>query len=493
LCGEPVNFVKGPKQKAHFRHKIGSLITPDCDFYAGNSFKFSEYELKRKISGLPFFLKQIGDSFQLYLGFWPVDESTLAEEKRIGQKITINNRKNPLIGSIDLADVRANETYRLPISEVYNSYEFHYQKLETALTELWGKKTSKIFSNGAFFRIGDIYSRSISLNGIINPDTGYYFLSQDPVTNKSFLEVEESHSLFTEKTQKWKIYKIRFTKITGESTRYARDHHVQLLEMPPEFIPLWPPSIQNNRKYIHQKMGLGTYSLRLSHKYGKWKVAILNESQIESDNREVSLQDPVFSIKVDNNMQYLSFFDTDDNDVKVALVTSDDKPVISYQQPALELKWMGKKILPGSELKAIKNADISINSDMKCDIILMRNNIPYQIFRDELSVHSFPDVSNGDTIIIRHGLDIFKPIFFKKLKKSSDAKHSKNLSDEALHQKLLHIRGTVMTIPTQLKYIAAGFGNYPKTMEFLKKSLKNGQISKQGADILLNKYGQGEL
>jgi len=472
LCGEPVRFYRGVIQKSHFRHERGSLISQTCEFYAGDISEFSEDELKRKISGLPFYLKQIGDSFQLYLGFWPVDESTLAEEKRIGQKITIKSEKKLQVEVVNLANVRAKETYRLPISWVYDSYEISYAKSWTALSKIWGDKTSRIFSKGTFFRIGDIYSRSISLNGVITTNTSYYFLFQGPLTNKSFLEVEDSFSLLTNGTQKWKVYKIRFTKITGESAKYARDLHVQLLEKPPELIPLWPPSIQNNRKYIHQKIGLSTYCLSSSHEYGKWKVDILNKYEKPTDKLEVSLKDPVFSIEVDNNIQYLSFFDTD-NDL-VVIVARDDKKAIPYQQPTLELKWMKKQILPGSELKAIKNADLSVKSDMKCDIVRMRNHIPDLIFRNELSLRSFPDISNGDTIIFRHGLDILAPLYFRKAKKTADAKYSNNLSDEALYQKLLQVRCACMAAPTQLKYIAAGLGNYPKTREYLKKALKTG-------------------
>lgn len=492
FCGEPVKFYRGEIQKSHFRHERGSIIAQTCEFYAGNISEFSEDELKRKISGLPFYLKQIGDFFKLYLGFWPVDESTLAEEKRIGQKITIKNEKKLQIEVIDLANVCAKETYRLPISWVYDSYELSYEMSGTTLSEIWGEKTSRIFSKGTFFRIGDIYSRSISLNGVITTDTSYYFLSQDPVINKSFLDVEKSYSLLTNETQKWKIYKIRFTKITGESARYARDHHVQLLEKPPEFTPLWPPSIQNNRKYIHQKAGLSTYHLNSSYEYGKWEIDILNKYKKLSDKREISLHDPVFSIEVDNNIQYLSFFDTD-NDLAVALVARNNKTAIPYQQPALELKWMKKQIVPGSEIKAIKNADLSIKSDMKCDIIRIRDHIPNLIFRDELSVLSFPDLSNGDTIIIRHGLDILAPLYFKKTKKKVDDKHSNNLSDEILYQKLLQLKGAFIAVPTQLKYIATELGSYPKTREYLKKALKTGRISKQATDYFLKKYRQGEF
>ncbi len=119
-----------------------------------------------------------------------MDESTLTEEKRIGQKITIKNERKLQIEVIDLENVHANETYRLPISWVYNSYELNYKMSGTSLPEIWGEKTSRIFSKGTFFRIGNVYSRSISLNGIITTDTSYYFLSLDPVTNKYFSKLK---------------------------------------------------------------------------------------------------------------------------------------------------------------------------------------------------------------------------------------------------------------------------------------------------------------
>ncbi len=124
---------------------------------------------------------------------------------------------------------------------------------------------------------------------------------------------------------------------------------------------------------------------------------------------------------MDNNIKYLSFFDTD-NDFEVALIARDNKTTIPYQQPSLELKWMKKEILPGSEIKAIKNADLSIKSDMKYDIIRIRNHIPNNIFKDEHSFTSFPDLSNGDTIIISHGLDTLASLYFKKTKKTADDK-----------------------------------------------------------------------
>lgn len=491
LCGEPVKFFRGYIQKAHFRHKRGSPIAKTCDFYAGNLSEYSD-DLRRKISGLPFYLKQIGNFFQLYLGFWSIDESTLAKEIQRGQEVNIRSAKGLKIGFVDLASVHANEIYRLPISWIYDSYELNYEMPKTSLTEKWGNKTPGIFPNGMFFRIGDIYSRSISLNGVVTTDTDYYLLSQYPVTSRSFLEVKESYSLLTQNPQKWKIYKILFTKITGDAARYARDHHVQLLEKPPEIIPLWPPCIQNNREYIHQNTGISIYRLNSSYEHGKWEITILDKYRKPSDKREIYLQDPVFSIKVDNNVRYLSFFDTD-NDLEVALIAGDNKTTIPYQQPALELKWMKQQIEPGTELKAIKNADLSIKSNMKCEIIRMRNHIPNLIFRDELSIFSFPDISNGDTVVIRHGLDVLAPLYFRITKETTDNKQIKSLSDEALYLKLLHLRGTITAVPIQLKYIVTRLENYPKTQEYLKRSLKIGLISNQAADYLLKSHEHGGI
>lgn len=491
FCGEPVRFYRGETQKSHFRHECGSIIAQACEFYVGNISELYEEELKRKISGLPFDLKQIGDSFQLYLRFWPVNESTIAEEKQTGQKITIKDEKKLQIKVVDLEHIHANETYRLPISWVYDSYKLEYKISGTALSKIWGEKISRIFSKGVFFRIGDIYSRSISLNGVITTDINYYFLFQGSVPDRSFLKVEETYPLLTKGIQKWRVCKIRFTEITWESSKYARDRYVQLLEKPPELIPLWPPSIQNNRKYIHLKTGLGTYRLNSSNGNGKWNISILNKLEEQIDKREISSHNPIFSIEVDNNTQYLSFFDTD-NDL-VIIIARDDKTVTPYQQPILELQWMKKPILPGSELKTTKNADLSIKSNMKCDIIRVRNHIPYLIFKDKTSVLGLPDLSNGDTIIIRHGLDFLAALYFRTNKKMADEKHSNSLNDEILYQKFLQRKGTFTATPIQLKYIATGLGNYPKTMEYLKKALKTGRISKLAADYLLNKYGQGEL
>ena len=492
FCGESVRFYKGDIQKSHFRHERGSIIAQMCELYVENTSQFSDDELRKKISGIPFYIKQIGDFFQLYLGLWPVDESILAEEKRIGQKITIKDEKKILVVVIDLASVYANEIYRLPISRVYDSYELCYEISGTRLSEVWGKTISRIFSKGTFFRIGDTYSRSISLNGIINTDTSYYFLSQDPVTDKSFLKVEKSYSLLTNGTQKWRIYKIRFTKITRESAQYARVRHVQLLEKPPELVPLWPPNVQNNQKYIYQKTCLSNFRLNSSYEYGKWEISILNKFKKTSEKYEISLQNPVFSVEVNNNIQYISFFETE-NDLEMALEVQDNKMVTPYKQPSLEPKWMKKKIVLGSELQAIKNEELSIKSDMKCDIIRVRNHIPDIIFRDKLSLLSFPDLCNGDTIIFRHGLDILPSLYFRKNKNVTDDKHDNKLSDEVLYHKLLQLRGTFITAPPQLKYIATGFDNYPKTREYLKKAFKTGKISKQAADYLLKKHGQGEV
>jgi hypothetical protein len=492
LCGESVKYYNGEIQKAHFRHIEGSSIAPYCELYATNHSGYSDDELKRKISGLPFYLRQIGDSFKLYIGFWPVDGSTLTEEKRIGQKITIKNEKKLQIDVIDPAKIRADETYRLPLSWVYESYELSYKRSETALTEIWGEMTPGIFSNGRFFRIDDIYSRSISLNGVITPDTSYYLLSQYPVTDKSFLKIEERYSLRTEGTQKWKVYKIRFTKITNESAQYARDHRVQLREKPPDIVPLWPPSIQNNQKYIHQKTASDTYYLKSPQGYGKWEVATLDKYKRVSERQEVSLKDPIFTIEVDDEIKYLSLFDNE-NDFEVALVARDDKTNISYQQPELELKWMKKEIRLGSELKAIKNADLSIKSNMKCNIIRMRDHIPNLIFRDEPSILSFPDVSNGDTIIIRHGLDVLGTIYFRKTQETPKDEHSINLSDEELYLKLLDLRGTFIPVSAQLKYIAAKLVTFPRTREYLKKALKTGQIPNKAAEHLIITYRKGGI
>ena len=122
----------------------------------------------------------------------------------------------------------------------------------------------------------------------------------------------------------------------------------------------------------------------------------------------------------------------------------------------------------------------------------MRSHIPKYILRDTLSVIGLPELSNGDTIIIRHGLDVLKTIYFGNFNKATGDNHNK-LSDVELYLKLLNMRGSFTIVPSQLKYIATKLESYPITREYLYNLFKTGQITKQAADYILNKYWLGEF
>lgn len=176
-----------------------------------------------------------------------MSESILTEEKQKRQKIILKNEANIQVDTIDLSMFRSNETYKFLISNICESYKLSYEISETALSKIWGEKTSRINRAGTFFRIGDEFSRSVDLNGVIYTGTSYYLLSQTKISDLPFIKIEETFFLSTSNSLKWNIYKIQFTKITRDSAKYAKYHHVQLLEKPPELIPLWPPSIQKNQ------------------------------------------------------------------------------------------------------------------------------------------------------------------------------------------------------------------------------------------------------
>jgi hypothetical protein len=79
-------------------------------------------------------------------------------------------------------------------------------------------------------------------------------------------------------------------------------------------------------------------------------------------------------------------------------------------------------------------------------------------------------------------------IRFTKVQSKNPVLSEDVISDEEMYNMLTKSGSGYIPIPSQLKYIASKIINYPKSSEFMRTTMKKGEISKKAAEYLLKKY-----
>jgi hypothetical protein len=165
-----------------------------------------------------------------------------------------------------------------------------------------------------------------------------------------------------------------------------------------------------------------------------------------------------------------------------------------YHFPEITIKWNKKttQVEPKMILPLnTKNRDLSISSDLKCNILRFHKEILQESFKDKESLRNIPYIENKDKVIVFHGQDIVTCVIISRRSDSDNNDSDWSISDETLYSILKKNDENYIPFPIQLKYILPKLAKYPKSFECLKMMMKSGKIMKRTEEYLLTIYNNG--
>ncbi|EHQ36502.1 competence protein CoiA family protein [Methanoplanus limicola] len=497
-CGEYVKYYHGKIQEAHFRHIRGSLIAKTCDKYvSGNGIGTSKdrYLLDQKLLGFPLYIRKLGENFRLFIGLSPVPESTINDDIESSQEIIIKDPNYVQFDQIYLEDLIVDEITYKPLDYLYETYHIEYRHNPNPLTSKYGcfKEIYGIEPKGALFFCSDMFSRRIAFNGKITTDTYYYLVipSAEILSNKKFLSIESCNILAVKSDlpEEWFVYKIKFTEITNESSEFARDLNLTLVEKPQKLTPLWPPHVQYGNQHIYKKDCHAHYLLE-------------SQKSVEKDKSSKEILQHKILIKIITLNAHLDILNVEVNKNETKIPLEEDNtqfnPVTSckpslnippYSPPTIAIQYGKKELQNHEELQTTKNSTISCKSNYKCSFCHIRNNYLKTLITNKLTIPQISDIKPGDTFLVLHGLDIISRIHFpqKNEKQSNEIKKS----DNQMYQTLIQLKGQQITTPIILKYALQDPDEYPKVKSYILNSLRIGEIPKPAYDYIINNIKGG--
>ncbi|WOF16032.1 hypothetical protein F1737_04590 [Methanoplanus sp. FWC-SCC4] len=495
FCGEYVGYVYSDKINPHFKHIRDSLIAKTCEKYVEGS-GYNSYNYNRKLAGFPIYLRKFGQNFRLYMGLFPVPEDVIKREINSSQKIVLKNPNNAFLVQISLEDLIIDEFTYYSLNWLYEYYSLNYANIPNSLfSHKWVSETPGINHEGAIFFCSDTFSRKVALNGKITTDTDYYLVipTKKDIISKEFLKIESSNELAVKAMdyEKWSVHKIKFTKITNESSEFARDLHVTLVENPSRLTPIWPPHIQQGNKHFHKNKCKAIYLLKSNNQIIDRKfVKIIENSEYPIDNVELISNGAIFTIEVTKDQIIIPQNDENVQFSPVISFNSSLEPT-KYIPPIIQTQYGNKSIGDDKEVILCKNSKFSIKSNFKCNLCHIRDNHLRSLFRGMLSSPKITDIEEGDSFLTLHGLDIIQEIYFPI--KNKRYNNSLNLEDKQIYQILLNKKGPYIPTPIVLKYILPKLKEYPKVKSYIQDSFRKGNIPKSAYDNIIMNFSGGTI
>jgi len=490
-CKEPVGFINGG-ERIYFRHLPNNPKTRSCPNYYSDSRYAEQYqkqqeERKSSRCSKRIYILKSGETFGLFLGFPPLEEETVLaarNENLVVQIINPNNaelKENKLL----MDKVIPGEITYIWLNWIYEYYFLKYSECSVShdIIKIWEEDLSGLPEEGALFRYSKNYARGISDNGEITTDKYYYFATATEISDstKDFLEYEsvgklEGKSIGYE--SKWMIYRVQFTKVTEKALKFADYLRVKLIEWHPPLIPLWPPHVQSGNRQIYSKP---TKVLSLAQ---KTDPAVYYQETEKQSRIVISKTQIKAGWLLYHSVKGSTHIKSSNGEYEAYLTCECSDGISQYSPPEIVLEY-DKKTLENGDFFLLKDKpDLSFKSDSKCNIYHYSERQLKNVHWNEQVILAFLDLSKGDKICVRHGMDAVYQVSIPKRIPREVKTSVKN--DEDIYQKLILLGGTFISTPVKIKYILSHLRQYPKVSSYLSQALQSGKIPQQAYNHLIS-------
>lgn len=464
LCGQYVTFTDGEKHKRYFKH---SKYEEDksCPERTFGATYIPTYTLGKH--ELPIRLKLEKYSFLLEIGLLYVPENIL--NRQAEKSVTITNvDKMQFTYSFERLNTET-ITYLSIGKEPSSEYTITASK---ELVEFWPKKVKGISKKGAVFdkRTG----KMLSTDDDVQVNKKYLLLISD-----SYMHFRETKGVEINKVcenrvewRKWCVYEVEATELSESAARFFQNLRCRLTDSPINLNPIWP---------IHVKT-----PFVIKHNRDEMILHI-------SGNRQSTPKTfPHASVKTCKCLQ----------NGQVAKIACNERQQLISACSAYVLQYLYLWKEPLSAFT--RNVDVNINDDSGATVsegiqnaipegrllrivtpfdgyVIIRNNESDIIEKIIISANermTIPDLKYGMNIQVLQGLDIVWQSTFIRLKKNYDRE------DEIVLSKLISLKGSLIPVRHSLAALAVKFKEYPKTRQWLIKTIKRGSIPEKSIKYL---------
>ncbi|EPY09175.1 hypothetical protein PAALTS15_00905 [Paenibacillus alvei TS-15] len=446
--------------------------------------------------GLPVYLRKDGDDrFDLYIGFYSLDESLFSNAEKDKLKITINPYqkdslfKNSISFMIDRNNFLVGTTTLLKIDYISPRYSItcSLSQYEGMIYERWGNYVEGILKEGALFSHNDQGGRKIRINDEITTDTEYLYLCTNEQLLDRHKDIQRTYCgmislLHSDRENFYNVYKIVFKPQSDqrfkELFKFCRDYFkVSLLSKPVRFDALWPPTIQRDNQ--------------LSCINSKDNLFLLKSDDTEllraySHN---GLQHEELQGMVLNNKTKLLAINISDGEAAITIaekytsihsvVQKFNKVIKSYRNSMCITDIKGIQIKGGTTQVLPYKGILKVSSESRSSILRIRNNniCQYNIKASNISIDN---LSFGDELVA-----VINGQFISLINFARNHPINSVLSDEEIFRQLIKFKGPFIKPPSWVKRILILLRDQPRTRKIIKSYVNKNEMPIKAHNILL--------
>lgn len=457
LCAQNVLLTAPGVNVRHFRHDPSSP-NKECDERQAHFDPLYGRRLRNLNSHLmPLRITVAKESFALQMGFFcPPDSGARCDKIRI----TTNSGK---AYEYSFERIERGGTTYLNIGETPSrEYNLEYINAAADLVKFWPSKVPGISSSGSFFdeRTGQILpSGAKAYFG-----DSYYLLQSKPLGDPpTGLEVSEVLRTKTGSLATWYLYKIQIKRFSEITAKFFLKYAIFLTEHPTKFYPIWPAYIKEPYFIYHNSDQFFFY---LDGDDAELRAYPASENLINSTTGRL------YKLYARNREQLVAIGKSGALGFSYLIRQPLNRKVAL---PSIEVSDYDGNVLDGDScVKLPKFKSISVFCRYDGKVVIQKHgriNHIYKLFAGQkLEI----DGLNFDTeLLVYQGCDCVRKIRFER-----EADHGKvTIQDEHLVRMLKTCKAPLIPVPHTIGAVAFTSKDYPKTIRWIRKTLKCGEIS----------------
>lgn len=266
-CGEQVFWrSRWGARPDVFYHKAKTNATPECDKRVDGR---SDLYLYERV-GLSLALQQLGHSqFRLNIIFPALGEQLLSACIAHKASVSITGTKKGYTIPINSTYFLAEQSTLIPVSYVPmhgSNYDIQVNA-GYSVKKRWSNYADGFSSKGAIFSHSESGGKKIRRGDTISPGRNYYVIAKEFSSPYDEVRVSYAGSVPLNDST-YSVYVIKIDVSTDDESRYLAISRyfknlfdIWLLELAPEFVPLWPPMIEQDTLVPTGKSGFSYLSI----------------------------------------------------------------------------------------------------------------------------------------------------------------------------------------------------------------------------------------
>lgn len=506
LCDQYVDFRRetnngNRKIRCHFKHARNNKLSKECEDRSKSNGNNSDYAFKPEKYYLPIRIKinQSETDFALEIGLPPLPKSeffSTSDFKIVISQSRLSAKYDLIIGNREQLNFKECSNYEYMAWRLQDSGRTYFSVGSNPLdyysiqilpnSHPYNKIIPKLVDGIKTFTIFDAQSnKRIPNNSYINTNAKYIVTAR---THNSFPESCTINKHFIAQSSRWHVYEIEINKADIEAGRFFLDRGYRLDAKSVHIHPLWPVTVRAPHVLLHPKdeivlyvqgdVGIKSFPITTLRYLNPIRRNPKNQYfeviQFTPDDRN-----QLVALGRLHVLKYMYLWDDDlkiEGNSPVCVVQTDDK---------FEVQSGEHNELPPKRRMTISITVNGIQVDGFVEI--RRNNVVVrkQVIKSD-GRNDIEELNYGDCVQVYSGLDkIWECTFACK----SAEKH---IGDEALYQELILCRGRTVDAPHALGALAAKLKDYPKTLQWLRRCIREGRITLSAIKVLCANLNMGE-